>query len=582
MSAPGSPFSSPTQGRRSTFAASPRSSIDEPPARGPSLSFSVQPAPATPSSSSPLRDPDIVKEGFLKKKGRAAYKQDKTRWFALKGGGWLEYYKAEPGDRKVKPVGVVDLAGADVVMTNDNLCAFKLTAQLKPYFFIAENDKDAKEWLECIRAGISTANEGRESVAVQAFRSMAMASRSHGSGQTAGATFQDGNVIWSPQIFALKNKLGSGAYGAVYRAKMVDTVFECAIKVMDPGKDKQAIEAEYEALRSCSHPNIVQYYGCCLKTPKELWILMEYCDGGSVSDVMETLGTGYRDKELAYIAACVLRGLEYLHEETHVIHRDVKAANILFTKTGGIKIADFGIAHQFCDEYACTVTQLGTPHWMAPEVWKEEEYSTAADIWSFGITIYEMIMQQPPYTELGPWSVFHRVVKGPPPTLPEEMNAIYPDRVRKMLSACLTMDPNQRPTARQLLKHPMVVFVDFKDNKLVVNLLEKYVRKKKRKEQAKQRKEKHQKAISVKNADQATRDTIRERHASRQFDPNTHNTNYEDVISATMVVHETMVVNDVDDRSATPDFLRGPLDSDCSDVDTDSPRSRSESRSGLE
>ncbi|PRW45012.1 serine threonine- kinase hippo-like [Chlorella sorokiniana] len=202
-------------------------------------------------------------------------------------------------------------------------------------------------------------------------------------------------------------------------------------------------------LRECNHPNIVKYYGSW-RTRDALWICMEYCAGGSVSDIMHTCRSGLDEDMISYICAQTLAGLAYLHSLGKV-HRDIKCGNILLTEAGEVKLADFGVAAQLTATMSKRNTFIGTPHWMAPEVIQVSHYDGKVDIWALGISAIEMAEMFPPRWKINPNRVLFMVVKDPPPRLidKERWSLSFQDFVAQ----CLQKDPRARPTARLLQQH---------------------------------------------------------------------------------------------------------------------------------
>lgn len=261
-----------------------------------------------------------------------------------------------------------------------------------------------------------------------------------------------GETVSDPfKIFELIHPLGRGSYGAVHKARILSSGDIVAVKIIAITEQDEiaAIQKEIAMLRECNHPNIVKYYGSW-RTRDALWICMEYCAGGSVSDIMHTCGSGLDDEMIAYICGQALGGLAYLHGMGKV-HRDIKCGNILLTEAGEVKLADFGVAAQLTNTMSKRNTFIGTPHWMAPEVIQVSQYDGKVDIWALGISAIEMAEQFPPRWRINPNRVIFMIVKDPPPRLADKDR--WSLNFQDFVAQCLQKDPRTRPTARYLQQH---------------------------------------------------------------------------------------------------------------------------------
>ncbi|KAI9363377.1 kinase-like domain-containing protein [Zopfochytrium polystomum] len=249
-------------------------------------------------------------------------------------------------------------------------------------------------------------------------------------------------------VFEILEKLGEGSYGAVHKARHKRTSAICAIKIIPIENDLDESIKEISIMTDFDSQYVVQFYGSYLKD-NELWIIIELCEAGSVSDIMNLCDVTMTEGQIATICLHVLRGLSYLHSKRK-IHRDIKAGNILLNAGGEAKLADFGVAGQLTDATSKRQTVIGTPFWMAPEVIQEVGYGVTADIWSLGITCIEMADGRPPYHNIHPMRAIFMIPTKPPPKLENEER--YTIEFRKFVARCLTKDPKLRPTAEVLLE----------------------------------------------------------------------------------------------------------------------------------
>lgn len=253
-------------------------------------------------------------------------------------------------------------------------------------------------------------------------------------------------------MLELQEKIGEGSFGSVYRATDLRSGQDVAVKILPADSDMAPLQREIMILKQCNSPHIVRYFGTYVKDT-DLWITMEYCNAGSVSDLMEAVGITLGEAHIAAICRSALRGLEYLHEQRK-IHRDIKAANIMLNDLGEAKLADFGVAARYSSTHSKRNTVVGTPFWMAPEVIQMTDYDGLADIWSLGITVIEMAEGAPPRADMHPFRAIFQIPKADPPTLSKPSD--WSQELNDFLQRCLVKDPAKRPHPNELLKHPFV------------------------------------------------------------------------------------------------------------------------------
>uniref|UniRef100_H2ZBB5 Protein kinase domain-containing protein n=1 Tax=Ciona savignyi TaxID=51511 RepID=H2ZBB5_CIOSA len=248
--------------------------------------------------------------------------------------------------------------------------------------------------------------------------------------------------------------LGHGAFGKVYLAYDADTGRELAVKQVeiladnsDATKEIKALQTEIEFLRSLQHEKIVQYYGCT-EDSNTLSIFMEFMPGGSVKDEIKAYGALTEPVTCKY-ARQILEGLVYLHRY-HIVHRDIKGANVLRDSSGNVKLGDFGAAKKLQTVVTSSgQTVVGTPYWMSPEVIEGRGYGRRADIWSLACTVVEMLTTRPPWYEFEAMAALFKIVTQPTsPQLPPAVS----NEAKAFLSITF-VDKELRPYAEDLMSH---------------------------------------------------------------------------------------------------------------------------------
>jgi p21-activated kinase 1 len=260
------------------------------------------------------------------------------------------------------------------------------------------------------------------------------------------------NVICNPadptKKFRSLVKIGQGASGGVYTAFEVGTNKCVAIKQMNleqqPKKD--LIINEILVMRDSKHKNVVNFMDSFL-VRGDLWVVMEYMEGGSLTDVVTF--NMMSEGQISAVCRETLHGLQFLHSKG-VIHRDIKSDNVLLSMDGNIKLTDFGFCAQINESHMKRTTMVGTPYWMAPEVVTRKEYGRKIDIWSLGIMAIEMIEGEPPYLTESPLRALYLIATNGTPAIKEEHNLT--PVFRDFLYFALKVDPEKRASAHDLLK----------------------------------------------------------------------------------------------------------------------------------
>ncbi|KAI8081055.1 kinase-like domain-containing protein [Thamnidium elegans] len=251
-------------------------------------------------------------------------------------------------------------------------------------------------------------------------------------------------------LYKKLKRVGQGASGSVYVAISLATNTKIAIKQMDLGHQprKDLIVTEILVMKESQHPNIVNYLDSFLVRNSDLWVIMEYMEGGALTDVIDN--NSMTEQQIATVCQETTSGLLHLHSQ-NILHRDIKSDNILLNAQGQVKISDFGFCAKLTDQRNKRATMVGTPYWMAPEVVKQKEYGAKVDIWSLGIMAIEMIENEPPYLDEEPLKALYLIATNGTPTLknPEKLSR----ELKGFLAVCLCVDVRSRATADELMNH---------------------------------------------------------------------------------------------------------------------------------
>jgi len=443
---------------------------------------------------------NLFKQGYLKKQGgfKGGSKSWKKRWIVLNN-ETLSYYKDESTYLSGKePKGFLHLDEFIKVEEQKtpppecpkNLSYFVVETASRKLLLCDKDKQKVNEWISCIQ-GMGSIVRSDINFDSDNIRSQKLALREKrntritGSGSDVMEITTPYSVVWESHIsqgwqwtseyghplsiFDINETLGVGASGKVYRASHKKTKFDIAIKVIHLSNQQllEDLDKEINVLKKCKSPLVVAYYGSFLNN-EEVWILMDYCELGSVKDLIKVVKEPLNEKQCGYVLTQVLLGLVYLHKE-NILHLDIKAANILVTGAGDVRLADFGVSEQLRDinTFIDAMDYVGSPLFMAPEVIRKERYNNKADIWSLGITIIEMVEGRPPNTDINCIEKLPDLANRDPPTF-SKLNLWSPNFLN-FLACCLVKDQEQRPAATTLLMHEFLQGKNKDDLMIMVN-----------------------------------------------------------------------------------------------------------------
>ncbi|OHT07990.1 STE family protein kinase [Tritrichomonas foetus] len=259
------------------------------------------------------------------------------------------------------------------------------------------------------------------------------------------------------EIFQVIKVIGEGGFGTVVQLFHTPSSQFMAgknvhEKLLLSEKNKKMLKDEIKLMRSINSHYTIQYYGTVLLNGN-MTILMEYCKQGSFRDLLDFRNEVLSEDQISIVMSDLINALLVLQKH-RIVHRDIKAANILLSQNGYCRVTDFGISRQFEENQTFTMTSVGTPYWMAPEAINNQMYSYPVDIWGMACTAVELAEGAPPYCELEPVQAMQKIsMKGFPPMRYEEH---FSEDFKDFVYSCGKMNPSDRPTLSALTQHPFI------------------------------------------------------------------------------------------------------------------------------
>lgn len=268
--------------------------------------------------------------------------------------------------------------------------------------------------------------------------------------------------------YILSELIGKGSFGRVYKATATENSQLVAVKIIDIEEsdtiNPKLADTYGEFLKEVNALKLLSNSGArninhvidALPVGQSMWMITEYCAGGSVATLMKpTAPGGLQERWVIPILREVAEAIFWVHKQG-IIHRDIKCANILVHEAGGVQLCDFGVAGVIETKFDKRSTFIGTLHWMAPELFAFEQtaaYGTEVDIWAFGSMVYEIASGLPPNTQLMDMVRLGNYLKQHSPRLEGDQ---YSDALKDLVAYCLEESPRNRPTIEQVQRHPYI------------------------------------------------------------------------------------------------------------------------------
>jgi NIMA (never in mitosis gene a)-related kinase len=245
--------------------------------------------------------------------------------------------------------------------------------------------------------------------------------------------------------------LGKGSFGKVYLMRQRKDRKLVCVKTINvrgiPKKERDACKMEVALLKKLDHPNIVGYYESCLsKDRATLCIVMGYCDGGDL-EVYIKKRSQLRESQIMHFFVQIVLGVDYLHSQK-VLHRDLKTQNIFLLGNGRLVLGDLGISKVLDGTLDMARTKIGTPYYMAPEIFRDRPYSAGADVWALGVVLYEMTTKRHAFEAQSMAELMRKVMAASYRPLPSSCG----EQLRKLCSSMLLVDHKRRPSTAEILR----------------------------------------------------------------------------------------------------------------------------------
>ncbi|KAK2141644.1 hypothetical protein LSH36_1062g00012 [Paralvinella palmiformis] len=261
------------------------------------------------------------------------------------------------------------------------------------------------------------------------------------------------------ETYDIITKIGNGACGAVYLVRHLETKRLYALKKIQldekrKNRTREAVLREAKILAGLKHPNIVAYHDSFFdELDENLCIIQDYCDGGTLDEVISEAArkkSYFPKKQIFEWFIQLTMALHYIHSKKILYYRDIKTQNVFLTKKKICKIGDFGISKMMDQTVDMAKTCVGTPCYLAPEMCQDIPYSSKADVWALGCLLYEMCALRPAFDANNLISLFYKIIRGDYEPIPSQ----YSKCLGELIKVILVKNPDERPSARQVLIHP--------------------------------------------------------------------------------------------------------------------------------